>query len=103
MESNRIKREKKIIETMIRFYCKNKHGSQSDLCPECQELLNYSLERLNRCKFGADKPVCSKCTVHCYKKAMRDKIKSVMRYSGPRMTVFHPIMAIQHYLDKLKK
>ncbi|MBN1472600.1 MAG: nitrous oxide-stimulated promoter family protein, partial [Syntrophaceae bacterium] len=32
--------------------------------------------------------------------AMREKIKAVMRYSGPRMLYRHPILMGIHYLTK---
>jgi len=31
------------------------------------------------------------------------KIREVMRYSGPRMTFRHPILALFHVLDGLRK
>ena len=71
------------------------------LCPQCQTLLDYALQRLERCRFGEDKPSCTRCPVHCYKPAMREQIRQVMRYSGPRMLLHNPIMAIRHMWDFL--
>ena len=31
---------------------------------------------------------------------MRDKIREVMRFSGPRMILYHPIEAIIHMFDR---
>lgn len=45
------------------------------------------------------KPVCGKCKIHCYKPSMREKIKMVMRYSGPRMIYKHPVMLAKHAID----
>ena len=72
------------------------------LCPQCQALLDYAHQRLERCKFGEDKPSCTRCPVHCYKPAMREQIRQVMRYSGPRMLLHDPIMAIRHLWDFLR-
>lgn len=102
-KNNRIEREKKTVEIMIRLYCKKKHNSKNDLCTECRELLNYANTRLDNCKFGENKPTCGKCTVHCYKKEMQYKIKNVMRYAGPRILFIHPIIVIQHYIDMFTK
>lgn len=102
LKNNRIGREKKTIELMVALYCKKNHGTKKGLCPDCRELFDYASMRLDKCRFGADKPVCSKCTVHCYKPELRDKIRRVMRYSGPRMLLAHPIAAVRHYLDGLK-
>ena len=30
---------------------------------------------------------------------MRDQIRTVMRYSGPRMMTVHPVMAIRHLIE----
>lgn len=60
------------------------------MCRECQELRNYVRLRLDRCHFGADKPTCAKCSVHCYQRERREQIKVVMRYAGPRMIWEHP-------------
>ena len=59
-------------------------------------LASYSEERLDRCQFGNGKPTCRKCPVHCYKPDMREMIREVMRFSGPRMIFRHPIAAIRH-------
>ena len=74
----------------------------SSLCPQCQALLDYAHQRLEHCKFGEDKPSCTRCPVHCYKPAMREQIRQVMRYSGPRMLLHDPIMAIRHLWDFLR-
>ena len=72
------------------------------LCPQCQALLDYAHQRLEHCRFGEDKPSCTRCPVHCYKPAMREQIRQVMRYSGPRMLLHDPIMAIRHLWDFLR-
>ena len=92
---SRIDYEKKTVEQMIRLYCRKKEGN-AELCPQCRELLEYAHARLSRCPFGNAKKTCRKCTVHCYKPAMRDLMCKVMRYSGPRMMLYHPWDAIMH-------
>ncbi len=91
----RIEQEKNTVAKMIHIYCKY-HERNRKLCNECQQLLEYAHQRLNYCKFGERKPTCRKCPIHCYKPDMRYKMRKVMRFSGPRMIFFHPIMAIQH-------
>ena len=95
MATNRIEEEKHIVELMIRLYCR-KHEGNDELCEECRSLLEYSHARLSHCKFGEEKPTCKKCPVHCYKPEKREKIRQVMRWSGPRMMLYHPIIAIKH-------
>ena len=72
------------------------------LCEQCASLLDYAFRKLDRCVFGADKPVCAKCPIHCYKPEMRERIQRVMRYAGPRMLLSHPVLAVGHLLDKRK-
>ncbi|SPF38176.1 conserved hypothetical protein [Candidatus Desulfosporosinus infrequens] len=101
--SNRLEREKNTLQIMLKLYCKDNHHSVGGLCPECQALEVYALNRLTHCKFGESKSTCGKCAVHCYKPEMRQRIIEAMRYSGPKMLLSHPIVAIRHLLDGRKK
>lgn len=94
---NKIEREKQTVELMIRIYCRRAEGN-SELCNDCRKMLNYALSRLDHCPYGDDKPACQKCPKHCYKPAMREKIRQVMRFSGPRMILYAPLAAIRHFL-----
>ncbi len=103
-------KEKKLIPIMITMYCKGNHKIErkqqgvkgNDTCTECRELIEYALFRLEKCSFKENKKFCSLCKVHCYKPEMRKKIKSVMKYSGPRMIFSHPIFAISHVTQMIK-
>lgn len=88
---------------MFSIYCQAKHGTRKELCISCQELADYSFNRLDRCPFQEGKTTCANCTIHCYKPDMRSRIRAVMRYSGPRMLLFHPILTVWHYLDGRRK
>jgi hypothetical protein len=102
-ESSCIAREKKTLKAMIRIYCHGAHSTRKHLCQDCAELQEYALARLEKCPFGASKGACSKCPIHCYKPDMRNKIRAVMRYSGPRMFFPHPMLSFYHFRDKRKK
>jgi hypothetical protein len=102
-EHPRIKREKKTIDAMVRFYCTKKHGTKGELCPECAEFLNYAFIRLDKCPFQEKKSTCGKCTIHCYRPDMKEKVKKIMRYSGPRMLLHHPGLALHHVWDGRRK
>lgn len=95
--------EKKTVSRMILIYCMAKHDSKGLLCESCRQLEQYAQERLSKCRFGDKKPTCERCPVHCYKPEMREKIRLVMRYSGPRMIYKSPILAIRHLMRNLKK
>lgn len=97
----RIEREKKTITLMIDIYCQKKHGNKKgELCDECKELLEYVHKRLSFCKFGENKSTCSRCPIHCYKKDMKEKVKEVMKFSGPRLMIYNPIELVRHALNK---
>ena len=123
-------REQEIVSQMIALYCKGNHsahrsvslrerggemrqvrealrerdsGERRDLCPECAELEAYAHARSERCPFMEEKTFCSNCTVHCYRPEMRERIRTVMRYAGPRMFFHHPVMAIRHMIESQRE
>jgi Nitrous oxide-stimulated promoter len=120
----RLAREEKTIAAMIALYCRDHHtgtephgaaagaskghggpspGLAGDgLCSECSELLAYARLRLGECRYGAAKPTCANCATHCYRPAMRERVREVMRYSGPRMLKLHPVLALAHLVDGRK-
>jgi len=102
--SRRLAREERTIAEMIAMYCRAHHGEEiarapSGLCPDCAGLMAYASLRLEKCRYGAEKPTCAKCATHCYKPAMRERVREVMRYSGPRMLKRHPVLAVAHLVD----
>ncbi len=101
--TSRLYREKVTITEMIKLYCRKVHNDSKELCDECSELLAYALKRIEYCPFSIDKPACNQCPIHCYKKDMREKVKRVMRFSGPKMLIYHPILALMHLLDRNRK
>ena len=95
-------REKETVSLMIAIYCRKKHRCKT-LCHDCAALDAYARQRSEKCPFMETKTFCSNCKVHCYKKDMREKIRAVMRFSGPRMLFHHPIMAIRHVIESKKE
>ena len=96
-------RENKLIPVMIKKYCHGRHGTRGkEICAECGELTDYALFRLSKCPFKVNKKFCSFCKIHCYKPEMREKIKEVMKYSGPRMIFSHPFYAVSHVVQTVK-
>jgi hypothetical protein len=90
-------RELKTIRVMVDMYCASPHGG-APLCADCADLFDYAQRRLQRCVFGDAKPNCAKCVVHCYNADMREWIRVVMRWAGPRMLLRHPVLGILHLL-----
>ncbi len=98
----KVEKEKQIVKLMIEIYCKKNH-SNTELCTSCGELLDYANLRADKCPFQETKTFCSNCKVHCYKPDMREKIRRVMRFSGPRMILYHPIIALKHIIATKKE
>ena len=99
----RMRLEADTLEAMIRLYCRGEHGSGSDLCTGCAELWEYALSRLTHCPYQESKPTCARCPTHCYRPGRRDSIRAVMRYAGPRMLLRHPLLALLHLADGLRR
>ncbi len=95
-------KEQYVVEEMIRLYCRKHHqkesGEAKELCPACRALLEYARQRSQKCPFMEEKTFCANCRVHCYKPEMREEIRKVMRYAGPRMLLYHPLLAIWHLI-----
>ena len=95
--------EQLLVSEMIALYCRRQHSTpKGSLCPECQELRDYALARIDHCPFMETKTFCSACKVHCYKPAMREQIRTVMRWAGPRMLPVHPILSIRHVIVTIR-
>lgn len=92
-------REKAMVAQMIALYCQKNHRTAGGLCPDCTVLDVYARQRSDKCPFMETKTFCSNCKVHCYKPEMREKIRAVMRFSGPRMFFHHPIAAVRHVIE----
>ena len=101
---DRREKEKSVVRLMITLYCGGNHGTKGGkLCPDCAALAEYADARVNHCPHMATKTFCSNCKTHCYKPEMREKIRAVMRWSGPRMIFHHPIMAVRHVVETKKE
>ncbi len=117
----RLEREKRTIAVMIAMYHRGVHNADP-LCPDCTALLEYALQRIEKCPFGENKPTCANCTIHCYaglrrggvnpqdyrvavlaQPEMRERVLAVMRYAGPRMLLRHPLLALLHLWDGRKR
>ena len=76
---------------------------KGSLCQECSELNEFAHMRIEKCRYGAQETFCSNCPTHCYRPDMRERIRVVMRYSGPRMLLHHPIASAIHHLYLTKR
>lgn len=101
--SRKLQHERRIVADMIALYCRKKHSTK-ELCNDCRTLAEYADRRTMACPKMAEKTFCSQCKSHCYRQDMRERIREVMRFAGPRIILHHPIAALRHlYYSKLKK
>ena len=103
---NKRDKEKQVVSLMIRLYCRKKHDGHKDeegLCEECRAMHDYAALRADKCPFMETKTFCSNWRVHCYRPEMREKIRSVMRFAGPCMILYHPVMALRHAVSSIRE
>lgn len=102
-------REMRTVSQMIALYCAGNHADRprgerahcgEPLCAECAAVDAYAMLRTQRCRNMATKTSCDKCPNQCYRPEEREKIRTVMRYAGPRMLFHHPVAAVRHLLGK---
>ncbi|MDR2721393.1 MAG: nitrous oxide-stimulated promoter family protein [Coriobacteriaceae bacterium] len=105
----RRQREKRTISQMLAIYCEAHHAQEVRnqlsyggelLCSECLILDDYAVMRTERCRKMDVKTSCEECGNHCYEPSMRQSIREVMRYAGPRMIKKHPVAAVRHLLKR---
>ena len=94
----KIEYEKRIVDRMIRIYCRKKNHQSSGLCREFDALRSYAFDRLTNCPFKENKAACKDCQTHCYQKNKRNDIRDVMKFSGPRMILYYPFDFLKHFL-----
>jgi hypothetical protein len=69
------------------------------VCGECADLLRYAEKRRAYCPKDP-KPFCSHCDTHCYSAEMRERMRAVMRYAGPRSVLHgHAIDGVKHLIE----
>lgn len=93
-------RENMTLRLMAETYCKGHHGNEAragvKLCPECEKVVSYAEARTTACPLGEEKTTCRRCTIHCYQPTMREAIRRIMHYAGPRMLFLHPASVLRH-------
>ena len=99
----KLEKEERVVNLMIDLYYRHHNKVEKENCEECIDLKKYVKFRLSKCPFGENKTFCSNCKIHCYKPEYREKIRTVMRYSGPMMIFYHPIIAIKHLIECKKE
>jgi len=107
----------KVLGDFIAVYCREHHREEPkapfiikderllkalgdrnpELCRDCSRLLKHGTAKLLLCPYDP-KPTCRKCETHCYAPGYRERIREVMRFSGPYMVKHGRLDLILHYL-----
>ncbi|WEG72495.1 nitrous oxide-stimulated promoter family protein [Vagococcus intermedius] len=90
-----ISEEIQLIEVMIKTYY---HKTENSAPISEKRMLSYAKKRLEYCRFGESKTTCQRCPIHCYQENYREQMKKIMRFSGPKMILKHPILTVKHGL-----
>jgi hypothetical protein len=72
------------------------------LCPHCYEMVKMAEKHVSGCPHMAYKTFCHSCPKPCYPKAHLEKIRPMMRYSGPRLMLRHPVIAFKYFHGVMK-
>jgi hypothetical protein len=100
MKIDSVSLEKNTVEKMISLFCRRMHNRE-EKCPSCMALIYYTHLRLDKCPYGPTKSVCSSCAKTCYLPEMQERFSEVIRFSGPRLVLHHPILAAAQMKKKI--
>jgi len=84
MTEEKLREQIDLLASFSTTYCHSKHGFTDGLCPECQALYDYALDRLKACPHDP-KPRCRHCPAPCYEKKQWKAMATMMRYSGIKL------------------
>ena len=91
------------ITRMVRRYCRSVHETGGRFFHTKRPLPEHVKKRRGICPHGDNKPFCSNCPIHCHKPEMRQQMRAVMRYAGPRMLLTHPILVLRHMTETMRR
>ena len=104
-----------VLANFVNIYCRENHRETAkqafhiaddelqaklhrlSLCSDCSRLLEHGIAKLSLCQYDP-KPSCRKCKTHCYAPGYRDKVRSVMRFSGMYLIKHGRMDLLMHYL-----
>ena len=105
MPNDHLEKDRSTLEAMGRIFCKAHHTSPKDasgLCASCRQTVDATLARTESCPYG-HVGNCEDCGIHCQRGEARDRIREIMRYAAPRMTLRHPLMTFDYLRKKTTK
>lgn len=121
MTGEKARKDTRLLGDFTGIFCRGKHGTTTRgpldspgfelgvygktppvVCAECADLLRYAERRRAFCPKDP-KPFCSHCDTHCYSPEMRERMREVMRYAGPRSLLHgHAVDGVKHLLEGRK-
>ena len=102
MENEQNSKDRKTLEAIGSIYCAAHHVGDKDaasLCPACRETVDATLARTKACPYGHEGN-CQDCDIHCQRGEARERIRAMMAYAAPRMTLRHPLMTLEYLRKK---
>lgn len=94
-----LKHKKDTVSKVVFLYCRKNHLSpKGELCEDCKALLTYAHKRADHCPHIEKGTACRKCKTPCYSPDMKEKMRIVMGWGGPRMMLYHPVVAIRYLI-----
>jgi hypothetical protein len=105
------------MQVLVRFtavYCQVNHAGEKSgvavsddadgilttgrfsVCTDCRAFLAYAIERRRRCPFEP-KPACKHCPIHCYRADYRQRVRTIMSFSGRHLLLRGRLDLLWHY------
>lgn len=63
------------------------------VCDDCLALIEEAFRHTDRCPHTTYKTFCHRCPTPCYAPRQRAAMRPVMGHAGPRLMLWHPILA----------
>lgn len=95
---NKREKKKKTLNFMFDIYKKSHPQRKEDL----DELKSYAFTRIDKCPNVEEGIYCNTCKIHCFKEDEKEEMRKIMKFSGPRMMIYHPILAMDHLISTIK-
>ena len=109
------RKDLRVLGSFINVYCRENHKEPAkqafyivdedlqtrlrglNLCSDCSRLLEHGIAKLSLCLYDP-RPSCRKGKTLCYAPGYREKVRTVMRFSGTYLIKHGRLDLLLHYL-----
>ena len=92
-------REKQMVSQMIALYCRRNHHTKGGPLPRLRSAERLRPPALRSLPVHGDENLLFQLPGTLLQAGDAGKIRAVMRFSGPRMILYHPVAAVRHVVE----